>query len=121
MIASALIKGNLLDRLSYFSTTDIAISSITEAEIRYGLAKKPQAELLRRSVEDFLRTVRVEKFDSHAARHYGDLRSGWERRGLSVGNFDGLIASHARSLDATLITRDKALLGLSWFVQVEEW
>lgn len=121
VIASALIKGTLLDRLSSYSTTELAISSITEAEIRYGLAKKPQAVLLRRSAEDFLRAIRIEEFGSEAARQYGELRREWEQRGLSVGSFDGLIAAHARALDATLVTRDKALLGLSSFVPVEGW
>ena len=120
-IASGLIKGHLLDRLSSYSTADLVISSITEAEIRYGLAKKPEATLLRRSAEDFLRTIRIETFDSGAARAYGELRSVWESRGFPVGSFDGLIAGHARALEATLVTRDKALLGLSWCIPVEQW
>lgn len=121
VIASLLIKGQLLERLEAYSTADLAISSITEAEIRYGLAKKPHATSLRRSAEDFLRAVRIEMFDSGAARAYAELRAEWEKRGCSVGSFDGLIAAHARSLEAKLVTRDKALLALEGLVAAVEW
>ena len=122
MIASIMVKSDAFrDKTAAYSPSEITISSITESEIRYGLAKSPKATTVKRLAEAFLRTIQIKTFDSHAATHYAELRALYERRGFSVGAFDGLIAAHARSLDATLITRDKAILRLKPFMQVNEW
>jgi tRNA(fMet)-specific endonuclease VapC len=63
----------------------------------------------------------VRDFDVAAAEHYGDLRAELERRGQTIGPLDLLIAAHARSLGATLVTgntrefrRVPKLAVLSW-------
>ena len=93
MISSELIRSKRHDdKLLSLPASEISISSISEAEIRYGLAKKPAAVSLHRTAEAFLRTVEIQPFDSQAAASYAELRSRYEREGLSVGNLDCLIA-----------------------------
>jgi tRNA(fMet)-specific endonuclease VapC len=91
----------------------IAISAITEAEVLYGLAKKPEATRLRAAVEALFATIRILPWDSGAARTYGTLRAKMSAAGKSMSNMDMLIAAHAVATDAILVTRNKA------FSQVE--
>ena len=103
------------------SPAQVLVSSITEAELQYGLAKKPEATRLGMLLRTFLSTVQIVAFDSEAAQSYGRLRTQYEQQGLSVGTIDGLIAAHALSTDSTLITRDRALLRLDRWLSVELW
>jgi tRNA(fMet)-specific endonuclease VapC len=87
---------------------DSAISAVTEGELRFGLAKKPEAVKLRKAIESFLAIVTVLPWNSEAARSYGVMRARMTAAGKSLGALDMLIAAHAASLDAVLVTTDKA-------------
>jgi len=86
----------------------VAISAITEAEIRYGLEKKPEAARWKQAVEDFLAAVEILPWDSDAARAYGAMRAAMSAHGKTLSAMDLLIAAHAAAVDATLVTSDKA-------------
>ncbi len=88
----------------------LAISSITEAEMMYGLAKKPAATRLRAAVEALFSTIRILPWDSDAAWAYGTLRARMSAAGKSLSNMDMLIAAHAVAADAILVTSDKVFL-----------
>ena len=90
------------------------ISIVTEAEIRYGLAKKPPSLALRTVLDDFLGKIQILPWGSDEAAAYGTLRFRLERAGKILGALDMLIAAHAISANATLVTGDKA------FAQVED-
>jgi len=121
-IVSELIRDTYYDeRILQHSTSRLTISSITEAEMQYGIARKPEAKRLSRAVHAFLQAVEICNFDSAAASSYGSLRSEYETKGIGLGNLDGLIAAHALSLGLTLVTRDAALLKLSPWVNIETW
>ena len=84
----------------------VAISAITEGELQYGLAKKPEAVRLRAGVEALLSTVQILPWDSAAALAYGALQARMAAAGKSLSNLDMLIAAHAVAADAILVTRD---------------
>jgi len=86
----------------------VCISTITEAEIRYGLARRPEASALKSLMEAFLASVQVLPWGRDEAEAYGELRAGLEASGRALGNMDMLIAAHAVSLGATLVSNDKA-------------
>jgi len=86
----------------------VAISSISEAEVLYGLARKPEATRLRAAVEALFATIRVLPWDSSAAGAYATLRARMTAAGKSLSNMDMLIAAHAIATDAILVTSDKA-------------
>ena len=85
---------------------DICISAITHAELCYGVAHSARVEHNRGELDGFLRELDIRAFDVAAGRHYGDIRESLTRRGVPIGANDGLIAAHARSLDATLVTNN---------------
>ena len=101
--------------------TPIALSAITEGEIAYGLARKPEAVHLRASIETLLSTIRILPWDSAAAQAYGTLRAKMSAAGKSLSNLDMLIAAHAIATDAILVTRDAAFLQIEALRPVVNW
>ena len=85
-----------------------AISTVTEGELRFGLAKNPHALKLRKAIENFLDVISVLPWDSAAAQSYGLMRARMTAKGKSLSALDMMIAAHAVSLNAALITSDKA-------------
>jgi len=98
----------------------LCISAITEGELLFGLAKRPDAKRLHRAVSEFLRRVDVLPWDSTVAEHYGTIRAGMERHGMILAPLDLLIATHALSVGAVLVTNDRAF-GQVPDLHVEDW
>ena len=90
------------------SRARVCISAITEAEVRYGLAKHSLSKDARDAIEQFLLNIDVLAWDSDAARAYGNLRAQLEAKGRPLGNMDLLIAAHAAAVGAVLVTNDQA-------------
>lgn len=104
-------RARLLERNS---NEALCISAITEGEIRYGLAKRPDATALKVLMEGFIASIRVLPWTQAEARAYGSLRARLELAGTTLGNMDMMIAAHAIAVGAVLVTNDKA------FAQVEQ-
>lgn len=98
----------------------LAISAITEAELRLGLAKKPNAKQLHLAVDEFLLRVDALPWDTLAAVSYGLLRATLQNEGKTLGNLDLLIAAHALSLGLTLVTNDRAF-SQGCGLKTEDW
>lgn len=111
-VASAIIRGAashvLRTRLRAHPPGSVCVSAVTEAELRYGLAKRPEAAALAVAVEAFLRHVEILAWDHACAAAYGQLRTALETAGTPLGTLDTLIAAHALAAGCTLATRDQA-------------
>jgi tRNA(fMet)-specific endonuclease VapC len=108
--ASYIIKGNVprvRERLLRVPMAEVGISAVTEAELRFGVAKKPQAAQLKIAVEEFLVRVEILPWDSEAAKQYADIRTALEGAGTPMGNLDMMIAAQALATETTLVTRDR--------------
>ncbi len=106
-----------LRRVNFLST---AVSTITDAELRYGVARRPGAMRRRMSVESFLTDVLILPWSSAAARAYGELRAEQERKGRPLSVEDMMIAAHALALGLTLVTHDSAF-ALVDGLRTEDW
>jgi tRNA(fMet)-specific endonuclease VapC len=84
------------------------ISAITEAEIQYGLAKRPDATALKVLMDGFLASIRILPWGRDEAQAYGVLRATIEASGMALGNMDMMIAAHTIATGAILVTNDKA-------------
>ncbi len=84
------------------------ISAITEAEIQYGLAKRPDATALKVLMDGFIASIRILPWGRDEAHAYGLLRASMEASGMALGNMDMMIAAHAIATGAILVTNDKA-------------
>jgi tRNA(fMet)-specific endonuclease VapC len=122
-MVSYTIKGveSVRRNLSLVPMTSICISAITEAELLHGLAKKRGATQLHKLVHEFLLRVEILSWDSKAAQTYADFRMLYESQGKSLGSMDMLIAAHCKSIDATLVTNDKAFYQLGGLLDVADW
>ncbi len=100
--------------------TALCISAITEGELLFGLAKRPDAKRLHLAVRAFLRRVDVLPWDSVVAGRYGTVRAAMERQGKLLAPIDLLIATHALSVGAVLVTNDRAF-GQVDGLAVEDW
>ena len=85
---------------------NICTSAIVLAELYYGAARHPKGVVIRREIDDFASRLSVIPWDEIAADHYGAIRSTLEKVGTPVGAMDMLIAAHARSCSATLVTNN---------------
>jgi tRNA(fMet)-specific endonuclease VapC len=95
-----------LARLQRMEPGSVGVSIITLAELECGVAKSLHPQRNREALEQFLLPLEIMDYDSAAALHYGDIRSRLEKAGTPIGPLDTLIASHARSLNARLITNN---------------
>jgi tRNA(fMet)-specific endonuclease VapC len=123
-IASSVIRGTPIQLRRRLLDTPLVrqcISVITQAELLFGVARKPGAVKLASLVDEFLLRVRILPWTSDAALAYAQLRADFERRGVSLGNVDMLIAAHANAEGAVLVSNDHALRRLEPFVAVEDW
>ena len=101
--------------------TPVLISSVSEAEVLYGLEWKPEAIRLRRAVEKLFQIVEVKPWGSAEAQAYSKLRASLRSAGKGLSHPDLMIAAHALSLDAVLISHDKAFRNVGPHLTILDW
>ena len=99
----------------------ICISSITYAELCYGVAHSARTAANARDLEAFQRDLAILLFDRNAGEHYGEIRHALTKRGRPIGANDLLIAAHARSANATLVTDNTREFERVPGLRVENW
>ena len=119
---SHLLKGHpaVVRRVQTAPMAALCISAITEGELRFGLAKRPEAKRLHLAVAEFLRRVDVLPWTSDVAQTYGPLRADLSRQGKTLAPLDMLIAAHALHAGAILVTNDQAFRQVTG-LQIEDW
>ena len=111
----------VLDRLLAQSRDDVAVSVITEAELRTGAAKSTSPAKTLRLIENFLRPLAVLEFNSADAASYAQVRSRLERAGTPIGPLDTLIAAHAVARKLALVSNNEREFGRVANLRVENW
>lgn len=111
----------VVDRLRALPISDVGISSITLAELEYGVAKSAKPEQNRDALTGFLAPLEIEAFGNEAAACYGALRAGLEKAGKPIGPIDMLVAAHALSLSAILVTNNACEFERVPGLVVENW
>ncbi len=99
----------------------VCISSITQAELLHGVARKPEAKRLPIAVKEFLIRVDIMPWDSDAAEAYARLRTSCESEGTPLGTMDMLIAAHSVAVGAVLVTNDQAFYKVKHHLSLEDW
>jgi tRNA(fMet)-specific endonuclease VapC len=80
-------SSNILKHIKRYSVGDIGISSITLAELQYGVAKSRHIDKNRRALNEFLLPLEIALFDEKAAEAYGFIRASLENAGTLIGQW----------------------------------
>jgi tRNA(fMet)-specific endonuclease VapC len=110
-----------LQRFERFEVGEVGVSVITVSELRYGVEKSTRPEQNLRALEQFLLPLEVQDFGPEATVSYGRIRASLEERGMPIGPLDTLIAAHALSLGATLVTNNSREFERVSGLQIEDW
>lgn len=97
------------------------ISAIAHAELCYGAEHSTRVERNRQELAEFVADLDVAAFDKTAGDHYGEIRERLARDGTPIGANDLLIAAHARSLSAVLVTNNQKEFGRVPGLKTENW
>lgn len=108
-------------RLVRHEPKSIVISSITLAELEYGIRNSSRFEANRITLLKFLAPFSVVPFDADAALTYGGIRKDLDASGKPIGPMDLLIAAHAVSLKSTLVTNNIREFSRVPGLRVENW
>jgi tRNA(fMet)-specific endonuclease VapC len=120
----ALIKRqppNLIKRLQAKAVGDVGISSITLAELRFGVSKSARRQQNEAALDQFLLPLDIAAFDELAADSYGDVRAELESNGTPIGPLDTLIAGHALSLNVVLVTHNMREFRRITGLRIDDW
>ena len=98
----------------------IGVSSITVAELFYGVMKK-NSKKLELAVNEFLLPLTKFTFDENSALEYAKIRNELEKKGEIIGSNDLLIASVTKSLDAVLVTNNVREFKRVEELKIEDW
>lgn len=110
----------VLQRVVTAPIASLCLSAITEAELRYGLAKRPDARKLHTAVGQLLLRLDILPWDNDAAQTYGMVRASLERQGKVLAPLDMLIAAHAMASGCILVSNDKAFSQVN-SLDLEDW
>jgi tRNA(fMet)-specific endonuclease VapC len=99
----------------------ICVSSITLAQLEYGVEKSAAVMRNKTNLLAFSTLVDIMPFDSFAAQCYGEIRTDLEKKGTPIGSLDMLIAAHAKSLGLTLVTNNTKEFTRVEGLKLEDW
>ena len=99
----------------------IAISSITLAELEFGVCNSNAIDKNRNALIAFLSLVDVIQFDGTAAAEYGIIKTALKRQGTPIGPLDTLIAAHAKAEGLTLVTNNTREFSRVSGLTLEDW
>lgn len=111
----------VFEKFKNLAIGDVGISSITLAELQYGIAKSLSPEKNREALEKFLTPIEIMDYGYEATVEYGKIRAELEKKGIPIGPLDMLIASHAKSLDAVLVTNNVREFDRIADLKIENW
>ena len=114
-------KHNVRARFIAEHPSGVSISTITEAELWYGIENSGTPERNAKTLRSFLAIVDIIPFDTLAAAEYGRVRANLKRAGTPIGDRDTLIAAHAKSLGLILVTNNTKEFRHVDGLSLEDW
>jgi len=111
----------VFNRFKELTPGSVGISSITLAEMQYGIGKSSRPAQNKEALNQFLLPLDILDFNASAALEYGKIRSSLEKEGTPIGSLDMLIAAHAKSVGAVLVTNNTREFKRVSDLKIENW
>jgi tRNA(fMet)-specific endonuclease VapC len=111
----------VLQKLTQHALTDIVVSTLTVAELQYGVQKSAQPSQNQHALDHFLLPLAILPFDEHVAVTYGEIRAYLEAQGTPIGAIDTLLAAQALSYNLILVTNNTREFARVPGLTVEDW
>ena len=113
-------EGGIADEIRAHRPSELAMSAIALAELRFG-AERRRSRRLRRLIEAFAGDVAVVPFDDEAADRFGKVAAALMSKGTPIGTLDAMIAAHALQLGLTLVTHNQKHFRRVRGLKIEDW
>ena len=110
----------VLQRFRYYRMGEVGVCTVVAAELAFGVAKSGSARN-RHALELFLAPLTLMPFDEAAVWAYGTLRAELEHQGKQIGALDTMIAAHALSQQATLVTNNTSEFARIPGLRLDNW
>jgi tRNA(fMet)-specific endonuclease VapC len=111
----------LLARIQAAPVAQQVMSVVTSAELQYGVQVSSKKKANQAAVDALARHVAVLVWPQEAAGHYAQIRADLKKKGSMIGANNLLIAAHARSLGATVVTNNTKDFRRVKGLRVENW
>jgi len=111
----------VLRRLLEISPGELAISEIVRYELEFGVCRSRHEEKNRANLTHFLKYIQVLDWSAEQAVEAAEIRCALARKGQPIGHYDILIAAHARSIGAILVTHNTREFGRVDGLRLEDW
>ncbi len=111
----------VLNKFKKFPLGSIGISTITLAELQFGVRKSSNPEKNLSALNQFIIPLEIIEFDYNASIEYGFIRAELEKRGTPIGPLDTLIGAHAKSTGLTLVTNNEKEFNRIQHLRIENW
>ena len=112
---------DVLTKFEKIQPSQLCISSVTFAELQYGIERSSSKRMNQEIVDQFSARLQILPWDEEAARQYGKIRRHLEKKGTPVGNMDQMIAAHARSQACVLVTNNLREFKRIPYLRLENW
>jgi tRNA(fMet)-specific endonuclease VapC len=110
----------VIDRFKTFSPEEVCLSSVTAAELSFGVEKSGSIRS-KKFLEMFLAPLKILPFDEECIWVYGKLRAQLEKKGQTIGPLDTMIAAHALALNVLLVTNNQKEFSRVPGLKIENW
>lgn len=114
-------SARLIERIQSVPLAQQAISVVTYAELLYGVQVSSKKKANQEALDALVRHLAVLDWSALAARHYAEIRADLKKSGSMIGANDLMIAAHARSLAAVVVTNNAKDFGRVKRLAVENW
>lgn len=111
----------VLKKFKSFAIGDICISSVTLSELCYGVEKSQHHQKNKSALEEFILPLDIAPYDDKSAYYYGHIRTYLEKKGTPIGALDLMIAAHAQSINAILVTNNAKEFSRVPKLKIENW